>query len=540
MNQEQNKYQRDHTLKPIVFELIRNHRNEEAVAHFKSKPEEIHLKGWMSDTPLHIASLSGNFKMVKYLVENGALVNAARTGVYATPLCWADNVEIAQYLLDHGATMDDRELDFATRQDKTQVMDLLLRSGAEIHAKEPQYLQCRSKAAIVTYRKHQIDLNGCDTNGSNLLHKLAWAGSTEVFEYALQLGLSWKKDNSRRTPYILAKQGARNHIVELIEGKYPALLSNKVKVVELKPTFSKIAFLRKKTSNYIALTQEGELINYEVKGGNSLVATKSIELDVPIIRNFAISPSGHLIIPSGENKLLKLDRTTFALVDTIVFEEAYNFDQLTYLPKRAIYIGSSSNWDITILDKNFDVIRKMDAEDGTFFPTVSDNEDFLCFWSYDQETFFDLYQLNADHEVKFIHTFFEDWKNTSKSFTFIGEEMLVAYPDKIDVYQWQAGRLTKTQEISISAYPSAYDASSLAVISNDVFLFGKGKKLVVYQKNHVFQKIEEITLALKEDVRQIHYDKETMNLIVITNAEIKLFGIRGKDWAISPHSTPQL
>ena len=192
-NQTKNKDQLEATKKPLVFDLISSHQNEEAKAYFERNPKDIHLKGWMSDTPLHIACLSGNFAMVSFLIENGANVNAQRTGVYATPLCWADNKEIAAYLLDNGATMNDLELYKATRQDKIQVIDLLLKKGAKINEKDPPYLQCKSKAAIETYLDHQIDINGCDENESNLLHKLAWLDLHEVFDFALQKGVPWKR-----------------------------------------------------------------------------------------------------------------------------------------------------------------------------------------------------------------------------------------------------------------------------------------------------------------------------------------------------------
>ena len=151
-----NIYQTDHTKTPKIFTLIQEQKNEDAKKYLKENPSEIFLKGWMDDTPLHIASLSGNFEMVKYLVESGAKVNAERSGIYATPLCWADSLEIAQYLLDNGATIKDRELYLATRQDKVDIVDLLLSKGAKIDNIEPQYLMCNSIECIKIYLKHYI------------------------------------------------------------------------------------------------------------------------------------------------------------------------------------------------------------------------------------------------------------------------------------------------------------------------------------------------------------------------------------------------
>jgi ankyrin repeat protein len=56
-------------------------------------------------SPLHFACLSNSFQIVKYLVSNGADVNA-RNENGETPLHFAakqSSKEIVQYLVDHGA-----------------------------------------------------------------------------------------------------------------------------------------------------------------------------------------------------------------------------------------------------------------------------------------------------------------------------------------------------------------------------------------------------------------------------------------------------
>src|SRR5689334_19098472 len=70
-----NIYQRDYRQTPEIFTLISEHRNEETKRYLQKHRSEIHLKGWMDHTPLHVASESGNVEMVKYLIENGADVN---------------------------------------------------------------------------------------------------------------------------------------------------------------------------------------------------------------------------------------------------------------------------------------------------------------------------------------------------------------------------------------------------------------------------------------------------------------------------------
>ena len=229
-----NKYQLDFNQNPLIFTLIKEFKNEEAKKHLELHFDEINLKGWMDHTPLHVASDVGNIEMVKYLIQNGAKINAERTGVYKTPLCWAHNYEIAMLLLDNGATLDTEELYYSTRQNKVKVVDLLLTSGAKINSDRPQYLVCNSIECIKIYLNHNIAIDGKDEQGSNLLHKLAWLDLPEVLEYAIKNGCPWIKDSANRNPYILAKNGGRTKIVNYLLEKYPDLISNTIKFLPIK------------------------------------------------------------------------------------------------------------------------------------------------------------------------------------------------------------------------------------------------------------------------------------------------------------------
>ena len=181
-----------------------------------------------------------------------------------------------------------------------------------------------------------------------------------------------------------------------------------------------------------------------------------------------------------------------------------------------------------ILNNEFEIINKTNSEDGIFFPIVSESENLISFWSYDQSSFFDLYQMEHDIDIKFIHTFFEDWNTISKGFALIGDEVLVAFPKKIEAFRLEGSDLIKTQTLDIEAYTSAYDVCSLITISDELFLFGKGKKLIAYKKSDKIEKIEEIQLNLKEEIRQIYYDKEGGKLVVVTNVEIKVVDFKMK------------
>lgn len=309
-----NIYQTDHTKTPTIFTLIKEQMNEDAKKHLELNSSEIFLKGWMDDTPLHIASLSGNFEMVKYLVENGAKVNAQRSGVYATPLCWAENFEIAKYLIDNGATMNNQELFLATSQDKIEVIDLLLSSGAKIDESRPQYLECKSIECMKIYLKHKIEINAADENRSTLLHKLAWLDLPEVFDFAYKNGCPWQKDSSQRTPYYLAMQGRRENILEHFKEKYLDLISHKIINI---PTdnyeFERVFILKQsptKSEWYIGLTKNSKLVKYLLIDGE-LVIERIATIDVSIIRNFCFDKNGNIIIPTADNKILIVEQITF-------------------------------------------------------------------------------------------------------------------------------------------------------------------------------------------------------------------------------------
>jgi len=82
--------------------------------------------------------------------------------------------------------------------------------------------------------------------------------------------------------------------------------------------------------------------------------------------------------------------------------------------------------------------------------------------------------------------------------------------------------------LDIEEYESFFNACSLTSISDKLFLLGKGKKLIVYENVDKIHKIEEIHLTLKDEIRKIQFDNRRMNLIIITNSEIKILNLEEK------------
>ncbi len=523
-----NIYQTDHTKKPEIFTLIKEHKNEDAKNYFKQNPLEIFLKGWMDDTPLHIASLSGNLEMVKYLIENKAEVNAERSGIYATPLCWAYNQEIAKYLLDNGATMDDDELFFATNQDKIEVVDLLLTSGAKIDKLKPQYLECKTIECISIYLKHKIEINSTDEHSSTLLHKLAWLDLPEVFDFAHKNGCPWQKDSSQSTPYYLAKQGRRENILKHFKENYSELISHKIENI---PTdqynFERIFFLKQsptKSDWFIGLTKNAKLVKYLLIDGE-LVIDRVATIHVSTIRNFSFDKNGNIVIPTADNKLLIVEQITFQIIYSIELENDLILDQIKYLPSKKIFLGSSNNWELVLLAEDYKVISKSKAEDGTILPKINQDDSLISFLSYDQETYYNLYKIDNELNISFIHTFFKDWNNTSSGFCFQKNDIAVSFSSTLEYYSFEKEKLNKMWEIDISRYYSEQNLSYLATLDDNMIAIGKGKTLLIV--NIMNQTItKKVNLDLSAEIRDLFIAKDQGILLVSTDKELKMIQLK--------------
>lgn len=522
-----NKYQSDYKQIPHIFELIRNQENEAAKQHLEIHPEEINLKGWMDDTPLHIASLSNNIELVRYLVEQGAEVNARRSGVYKTPLCWAESVEIAHFLLDHGATVKDDELYYATRTDKPDSVDLLLSRGAKINLSEPQYLIAKSITCLQVYLNHGIPLNRPDSHGRTLLHQLIWMDLPEVFDFAYTHGAPWGEEAAMHLLYYDAKARGRKEMVRHIEARYPQLIS--YQSTPLDPQnhpFEPIHCMESIPGNphtFIALSRKANLLRYTLKGRELFLEGIS-SFATPASSNFTFDQNGHIVLPTGENKVLIIDPHSFRIMRIAELPGNLLSGQLTWLPKRNCFVSAYS-WEIFLLDADFNLLLQIDAEDGTWLPKVNMDETLLAFHSYDQEDYFNLYRLNNDLEIQFIETFFKDRYNPSRGFVFNGNAFAVSFPKELEYYDLREGKPNKLWEIDISSYPSEYDISHLISISPDLLILAKGKVLLFVDT--VQQRImREERPELTSEINGLYADDSRETLFVSTNSELKLVSLQ--------------
>jgi ankyrin repeat protein len=127
------------------------------------------IDGW---TPLHHASLNGQIKVVRVLLEAGAIVDATTnvTGFSWTPLYWAilnKHVDVARLLIDWGGNVSNVELDFGV----PAIPDLIA-----------AYAQSRSNCRTVSitimgiHKYHRTTVTGNnDINVLRLISKLIWS-----------------------------------------------------------------------------------------------------------------------------------------------------------------------------------------------------------------------------------------------------------------------------------------------------------------------------------------------------------------------------
>lgn len=100
---------------PLITEAIRTGKVAKLAELFDQFPEMVDFPVIAFGTWLHHASAHGTLEIVKYLVEHGFDVNASDGKDGCGPLQLAadkGNYDIAEYLLDQGASLDSSESNF--------------------------------------------------------------------------------------------------------------------------------------------------------------------------------------------------------------------------------------------------------------------------------------------------------------------------------------------------------------------------------------------------------------------------------------------
>ena len=131
-----NLYEKDSKDETIFMALVRS-RNLDLLSKLKLDDKIIDIKNFQGESPLHIASRSGDKRVIKYLLDNNAFVNV-KNNQGETPLFYAvrsQNKEAIDLLLKYGAVLDCRSTFGDTIYDLVPSYDL----SSYINEKSEQY-----------------------------------------------------------------------------------------------------------------------------------------------------------------------------------------------------------------------------------------------------------------------------------------------------------------------------------------------------------------------------------------------------------------
>jgi ankyrin repeat protein len=230
----------------------------ETVIYLVEKGANVNEKGSMDDTPLHYACskkeetlmnyLRDNdieyfdytyfntqlyneykereMKIIKYLIEKGANVNAKNNDDGDTPLhyaCYNDNTEIVKYLFEKGANIyeksfkGDTALHYACDKGILDMIKFLVENGASIHDKNiDDYtpLHCNNENPLIAkyLLKKGAIINEKDKKGMTLLHYASRYDELDMVKYLVKKGANiHDKDYKGKTALLQACKNEGNY-----------------------------------------------------------------------------------------------------------------------------------------------------------------------------------------------------------------------------------------------------------------------------------------------------------------------------------------
>ena len=202
-----------------------NNSNSRTIKRIKTLIEngvDVNMKDGRGNSILFEACKYNDMDLIKMLVENGADVNI-RTNKGYTPLgyvCYnkSDNIELAKFLVEHGALIKEYHLLDAVKNNNKNIIKYLIENGANVNAKDadgntPLLLVCNpSMGFSVDFDlvKYLVE-NGADVNARNnegdtpLLLLMSPVGTTKLVEYLIENGadVNVKNNNGKSLSYFI-------------------------------------------------------------------------------------------------------------------------------------------------------------------------------------------------------------------------------------------------------------------------------------------------------------------------------------------------
>jgi len=200
-------------------------------------PESIHIKDQNGWTPLHAACFGGHLDIVKFLISEGADINALSDAMNTT-LHWAihsysdpqNKKEIIEFLISLNPELAARRNDKGISplmwvgNDLEETISLLLKNGADINAKDKNgytalhnwirwWQNDKSKFLI----ENGAEINRGDNHGRTALHLAAIVGRMDKTEFLMNQGADINiTDYSGFTPLDYAKKFAHAGLADFI------------------------------------------------------------------------------------------------------------------------------------------------------------------------------------------------------------------------------------------------------------------------------------------------------------------------------------
>lgn len=187
--------------------------------------------GFYNTTPLHGAAENGPLELVKLLISKGAKVNAVDKE-FSMPLAkavQADNLEIAKFLLEHGAdkTINQSDTEFQTaifKASSAKMAQLLIANGANVSDRDKKGLSVllHAVANYLDFDLLKVLLqNGADINAQDK------SGTTALLQ---AVRYPYERDDKNCVQFLL-ENGANANVANN-QGETPLLVAEKLEVLQ--------------------------------------------------------------------------------------------------------------------------------------------------------------------------------------------------------------------------------------------------------------------------------------------------------------------
>ncbi|XDG10306.1 hypothetical protein ABKA04_009921 [Annulohypoxylon sp. FPYF3050] len=162
--------------------------------------------------PIHLASESGAFTALQWLLDQGADVNV-RDDCEATVLHCAAfstspaSAEILEYLINHGHAVAIQDL-----TDRTPLHEVLYGCDEEGHMDDPDIAFAKVKCLL----KNGADVNAQDIKGNTPLHLAVWKSHNTIVRLLLRAGAQTSRtDNMGLTAIEMARDDEIREMIEM-------------------------------------------------------------------------------------------------------------------------------------------------------------------------------------------------------------------------------------------------------------------------------------------------------------------------------------